>query len=506
MKRTLRVLVAEDSPDDCELLLMELARDYELVHQRVDSRDAMVQALENAAWDLILCDWSMPQFSALEALGLLRERALDVPCIIASGTIGEEVAVEALRNGARDFLIKDQLARLRPAVDRELHETAMRHERNKMRQQLMVSDRLASVGMLAAGLAHEINNPLAAVMSNVEIALHDLRARRGDIGDALEALDDAYAAAGRIRDIMRDLKLFSRGADESRRNLDVTTLVRSALRMAQNEIRHRAMLRVDLGRVPQVEANESRLSQVILNLVLNAAQSISEGRADQNEIRVTTALDEQDRVVISVSDTGCGIAPADHERVFEPFFTTSSTGTGMGLGLSICHHIVADLGGEITLDSAVGRGSTFCVHLPAATRPSPVMIEPVASATATRTGLRILVIDDDAIVARGLERALRDSHDVEVANHAAHALDAIRKGERYDVILCDVMMPGMTGREVYDRIRTGHPGLERRIVLVTGGAFVPRLAEFLESVDNPKLLKPFTEDQVLAAIADAARR
>jgi signal transduction histidine kinase len=499
VKRKLRVLVAEDSEDDYELLLLDLAHEYELVHRRVDTPEAMRSALEES-WDLVLCDWSMPRFSALEALGLMRELEIEAPCIIASGTIGEDVAVEALRNGARDFLVKDQLARLRPAVDRELREAAMRSERNKMRQQLVIADHMASVGMLAGGLAHEVNNPLAAVMSNLEVALLELKADdvTKRVVEIREALTDAYTAAQRIRDIIRDVRVFSRGADDRRAPLDVGSVITSVVRMAHNEIRHRATLVLDLAPVPMVVANEPRLCQVILNLIINAAQSIAEGRADKNQITVGTRLDDRGRVTIEVIDTGCGIPAPLIDRVFTPFYTTRDVGSGTGLGLAICHRIVTDLGGEITVDSRVGHGTTFRVFLPPVASVPAAMARPHAL---TSSRGRILIVDDDAIVARGLARVLREMHEVEVTEHAAEALALIEQGQRFDVILCDLMMPEITGAELHAELTKIAPGQAAAMIFMTGGAFTPAARAFLARVDNPRLDKPFELADLTALIA-----
>ncbi len=490
-KRTLRVLVAEDSPDDCELLLLELARDYQLVSLRVDTREAMAIAVADQEWDLVLSDWSMPGFGALEALRLLREHNIDVPCIVASGTVGEDVAVEALRNGARDFLVKHQLARLLPAIRRELREAELRKERNRMEAQLMVSDRLASVGLLAAGVAHEINNPLAAVMSNVELAMRDLEAPDplAHLDDVIEGLADAYAGAQRIRDIVRDLRIFSRSADESSVIVDVRHVLDSSLRMAHHEIRRRAELRREFVPVPLVRANESRLGQVFLNLIVNAAQSIPDGHPADHAITVR-AYPGNNEVVVEVSDTGAGMSAAVLKQLFTPFFTTKRLGEGMGLGLSICHRIISDLGGTITVASTVGAGSTFCVRLPAlvtVATEAAVAVGPVAPLRRSR----ILIVDDEPSIGRALARALRDSHEVVVLERAADALAAIVAGTRYDVILCDLMMPEMTGDQLHAALVDAAPEQAAVMIFVSGGAVTNSARSFLDAVPNPRLEKPF---------------
>jgi signal transduction histidine kinase len=339
----------------------------------------------------------MPRFSAHGALKVYKDSLVDIPFIIVSGTIGEDIAVEAMRRGARDFLVKGKLARLVPAVERELHETAIRRERDKMHEQLMISDRMASVGVLAAGVAHEVNNPLSAVIGYLELAIDrakDLESDDAALGDLIEDMTAAHESATRIRDIVRDLKLFSRSGEDKRTAVDVEQVLDSTLRMASNEIRHRARLVKSYGSVPPVDANESRLGQVFLNLIVNAAQSMKEGQADSNELRVTTNVASDGRVVVEIADTGAGMPPDVQKRLFTPFFTTKPVGVGTGLGLSICHRIVTGLGGVITVSSNVGEGSVFRVVLPVAQSPvEPRRHHESIAAPAVRRG-RILVVDD----------------------------------------------------------------------------------------------------------------
>ncbi|HWM87823.1 MAG TPA: histidine kinase dimerization/phospho-acceptor domain-containing protein, partial [Kofleriaceae bacterium] len=221
MTQTLRVLLVEDSEDDAELLLRELRRGgHDPRWQRVDTREGLEAALDGEVWDAVFADYSMPRFSAPEAFAMVKARGLDVPFIIVSGTVGEEAAVAAMKSGVHDYLLKDKLARLVPVIERELREAHVRAERRKIQEQLMISDRMASMGTLAAGVAHEINNPLASVMANLELAansLGDLVARYGssnELDGIEEELQDAREGAERIRNIIRDLKIFSRSGED----------------------------------------------------------------------------------------------------------------------------------------------------------------------------------------------------------------------------------------------------------------------------------------------------
>ncbi len=378
-------------------------------------------------------------------------------------------------------------------------------EQRKLQAQLMMSDRLASVGMLAAGVAHEINNPLAALAANVDLALGDLSelgvpATDSKLQQLLAGLRDAQESARRLRQIVRDIKLFSAPEKEKRTKLDVRDVLETTLRMASNEVRHRAKLVRDYEPVPAVEANEARLGQVFLNLVVNSAQAIPEGQAAANEIRVVTKTDDKGRVVVEVRDTGTGIEPEIMNRLFIPFFTTKQPGEGTGLGLSICHRTISALGGHIEVESQPGKGSVFRVLLPslgtAAVRPPPESAPPVVPAV--RRG-RVLVIDDETMIVNAAVRTLQD-HDVATALSGGEALEYLRGGERYDVIICDLMMPQMTGIEVFEEIRQLAPDQAKRIIFLTGGAFTPRARAFLEEVDNECMEKPFEPAGLRAAV------
>lgn len=363
-------------------------------------------------------------------------------------------------------------------------------EEKRLRAQVMVSDRMASVGTLAAGVAHEINNPLAVVVANVEFLLAELESLTGSSPDAYDALRDVKAAADRVRDIVRDMKLFSRAESTGSEPVDVELILDSTARMAHNEIKHRAKLVKRYGGVPLVDANESRLGQVFLNLMVNAAQAIGEGRADANEIELSTRVDERGLVVVEVRDTGAGMPPAVLQKLFTPFFTTKPRGVGTGLGLAICMRIVEELSGQITVESEVGKGTTFRVFLPASVNERVEATPSRVVAPAPRRG-SVLVIDDESMVGASVRRILSGEHDVEVFTDAALAIERIRNGARYDVILCDLMMPVVTGVEFHDALVRLAPDAVPRLVFLTGGAFTAVARDFLEDTKCPSVEKPF---------------
>jgi PAS domain S-box-containing protein len=382
-------------------------------------------------------------------------------------------------------------------------------EDKRLRASLAIADRMASVGTLAAGVAHEINNPLAAIVANTDFAMRGLEGLAGQVrGDALDALSEALRdgadAAERVRQIVRELKLFTRPAEERLGPVDVRRVLESTLRMVWNEVRHRARLVKDYAETPCVDASEGRLGQVFLNLLVNAAQAIPEGNAEKNEIRVSTRTSGND-VVVEISDTGCGIGEEQLEKIFEPFFTTKPAGVGTGLGLSICQGIVAGYRGHIRAESALGRGSRFTVTLPIGTLAEPTTRGSSIPPRMPSRPARILVVDDEAMLLKSAARMLSPPHEVIGVQEAQRALTLIRSGEQFDVILCDLMMPQMTGMELFEELKPLVPDLERRAVLLTGGAFTPGARDFLEQTTCHRLEKPFERNALLAIIRDIAR-
>jgi CheY-like chemotaxis protein len=241
-----------------------------------------------------------------------------------------------------------------------------------------------------------------------------------------------------------------------------------------------------------------------LNLVVNAAQAIPEGAADQNEIRVVTRLDDRGRVVVEVHDTGSGIAEAVLPRIFDPFFTTKPVGVGTGLGLAICHRIVAAAGGQLTVESQVGKGTVFRTTLPALEGDAD-QASPLPAAVAPGRRGRVLVIDDEPLLGTAIRRMLSAEHDVVVVTAARDALALVSRGERYDVLLCDLMMPEVTGMELHAELLRSCPELAEQMVFMTGGAFTSRAREFLDEVRNPRLEKPFDVGTIKALVRSLLR-
>jgi PAS domain S-box-containing protein len=380
----------------------------------------------------------------------------------------------------------------KPSILTLIHDVT---ERRALEARLVQADRLAALGTMAAGVAHEINNPLAYVILNLDWIARKLSEGATDpasIAGMKEMLLEARGGASRVATIVHELRSFSRSDGEARGAVDLAEIVHSAIRIASHEIQPRARVTTLFTPAPPVWANEGRVEQVVLNLLLNAAQAMPEARAATNEIRVSVRADGAGRAILEVADNADGIPSEILPRIFDPFFTTKAPGRGTGLGLSICHGIVSSLGGQITVHSEAKEGTTFRVSLP--TAPPDALEGAPPSDRPPPLGLRgrVLVVDDEVHIANTMRELLAAEHDVVAVTGGGEALGALRSGAEFDVIFCDLMMPGVTGIDLYQRVRDERPGMEGRIIFMTGGAFTPRAAEFLASVDNRRLEKPFS--------------
>lgn len=406
-------------------------------------------------------------------------------------------------------------------------------ERKKMQAKLAETERMVSLGTLAAGVAHEINNPLTFVSSNIEMMMTDL-ARLGaqarslqkrldslqssgisqdeianlrdtasdlldphTFDDLLELASDATQGSTRVHSIVSDLKLFVRSGDEMPAPLHVGPVLETALKITGHELRQRARVEKDIDPSVQIVAPEGRLCQLFVNLLVNAAHAIAAGNPSDNLVKVTCRRHGSD-VVIHIRDSGQGVKPEHLSKLFDPFFTTKPPGVGSGLGLSICRHIVEECGGQITLESQHGKGAEVVVKLPAhevgqplatgLTSPVPTPIPEESSRPGPRG--RVLVIDDEPILCRTLQRALEKEHEVVVVNSGREALAVIARDRRFSAVLCDLMMLDVSGQDVFESVVKLSSELAERFVFITGGATSESATRFLANIDNLTLHKP----------------
>jgi CheY-like chemotaxis protein len=320
----------------------------------------------------------------------------------------------------------------------------------------------------------------------------------------------------RIASIVRDLRTYGQYEDEQPGSVDLPATIESAVSITGHEVRSRARLRQEYGVLPPVLGVATRLEQVFVNLLLNAAHSIAEGRRD-GEI-VITATPGGKEVVLEITDNGVGIDPELLPSIFEPFFTTKPAGEGVGLGLSICRDIVVRWGGRIEATSTLGKGTTLRVTLPVAYEADAIRIapprrapraseppseraEPLSHVRPVDARRRILVIDDEPLTVAMATAALRDAHDVVGVTDPAVGLERILSDQLFEVIVCDLMMPGLTGMDIYECVKRERPGLEQRIIFLTGGPYTQRARAFLESVPNRHLMKPLSVSTLESILA-----
>jgi signal transduction histidine kinase len=358
----LRVLIVEDAEDDALLLVRELRRGgYAVVFERVETEEQMTAALDRQPWDLVLADYALPRFSGPRALALVKGRGLDLPFIIVSGTIGEETAVAAMKAGAHDYLMKGHLARLVPAIQREVGDAEERRQRIAMEQVARRAEKLAALGTLAAGLAHELNNPMTAITGYLAIL------RKGvPSGSAQEEMiDRAQEQAGRVSRIVADLRRFAeQERHASGQRFSLGRAVDQALSLYGDRLRAAGITvtrNVDEP-LPEAEGDPVQIQQMVAHLVENAINAMEHG----GRLDVQLGTVDGDALRLRIADTGAGIPKPIRDRIFDPFFTTKEQAGRAGLGLSVSHSIVEAHHGRIVVESEGGMGAAFTVLLPAA--------------------------------------------------------------------------------------------------------------------------------------------
>jgi PAS domain S-box-containing protein len=434
-------------------------------------------------------------------------RSLEDVCPITRAT---DVSTEAFleRRDGREITIASSCAAIKTAdgtingavlVFREVTVEA------EAQRQLAVAERMASVGTLAAGLAHEINNPLSYVTANVDMALEEVHALRGgsslgQIEEVETMLHDAREGATRVMKIIRELGTYTRAPELEKTNIiDLTAVIEVSIIRAFSPFHHRAHVARSFRAVPLVDVNADWLGRAFDNILVNAGQAFATRDPTKNEIRVGTSTDGRGCAVVTISDNGAGIAPELVTRVFDPFFTTKPIGASTGLGLAASRNIVIALGGDITVESELGRGTTVRVTLPASTTLDAAAPAIESTTASTQRPISVLVVDDERAIGMAIRRVLHD-HDVTVVSAGQAALDLLEGGTTFDLVLCDLMMPSMSGMDFHAALEREHPEMAPKVVFVTGGAFTPEASAFLRRVGNARLQKPF-DPNALRALA-----
>ena len=509
MPKPLNVLLIEDQEDDALLLLRELKRlDYDVAWERVQTQGGLRAALDDRHWDVIVSDFRMPLFSAPEALRTCHERGVEAPFIIVSGTIGEEEAVESMRAGADDFVIKGRLARLGPAIERGLREREERRARRAAEARLGQAQKMEAIGQLAGGVAHDFNNLLGVIQGYGELLLKDLP--RDD--RRWRRVDDILRAATRGAALTRQLLAFSRQQPLEARPVDLNAVVADIERMLQRligeDIRITSALAEGLHRV---KVDPTQIEQVLMNLVINARDAMSGGGRlmletgnvdlDETYTQSHPEVSPGPYVMLAVSDTGHGMDADTLSHVFEPFFSTKAPGSGTGLGLATAYGIVRQSGGHINVYSEPGRGTTFKVLLPRTDEEDVPAVRRPSERPPTGDETLVLVEDEDAL--RIVIHDLLEEGGYTVIDGPSPEA-SLTAAEQHPgpihLIMTDLIMPGMNGREAVARLQAARP--EVRVLYMSGYAGVAAGHQGALEAHHAFIQKPFSLDTLLSKVRE----
>ena len=506
MNEEIKILILEDRAADAELIVRELRRaGMRFTYCRVDTREAFTTALSEFAPEIVLSDYNLPQFSGPEALRLLKQAQSSVPFILITGSLTEEVAVECMKDGAHDYILKTSLTRLPSAVQSALEKVRAIEEKRRAEEalrlseeQLRTSQRLEAVGQLAGGVAHDFNNLLTVISGYSELILNRLT----ESDDNRPKVQEIKRAAERASTLTRQLLAFSRKQVLQPKLFDLNHLVSDMSKMLRRLIGENIEMTTVIGEAVAIKADPGQIEQVLMNLVVNARDAMRNGgrltietaRVEIDEVYASTHLNVQAGryVMLAVTDTGCGIDADTRKHIFEPFFTTKEQGKGTGLGLSTVYGIVKQSGGHIWLYSELGHGTTFKIYLPAATE---METQPAAAPTqgalpgGTET---ILIVEDEPQIRKlAFDCLAYCGYDVLSSSNGVEALQLIERLNRpVALILTDVVMPKLSGRELSERIRAVQPSA--KVLFMSGYTNDSVVNHGILDGDTWFIQKPFT--------------
>jgi len=517
--KPLRVLIVDDSENDAIILLRTLRQaGYQPIYERVWTAPAMQAALQNQEWEIVISDFHMPNFGGFEALALLKQTGSDIPFILVSAVISEETAVAAMKAGAQDYIMKRKMARLVPAIERELSEAKIRQARRvaeealrQSEEKLQQAQKLEAVGRLAGGVAHDFNNILTVVAGYGELARRESRNQEPLHG----YLTEIQQAAARATSLTRQLLTFSRRHPPQLKVIDLNDLLQNLEKML------RRLIGEDLEfstRLPstlwRIQVDPGQIEQVIMNLCVNARDAMPDGgrlTIEALNVPATQPLGfspvgnaPRDYVMVAVTDTGTGMTDAVKARIFEPFFTTKAPGKGTGLGLATCYGIVQQSAGQIHVETKIGQGTTFRLYLPRVTAEltTAVAAPVVAAPLETIRGQTILLVEDEDVIRQLGSLILRqEGYQVLEAADGRAALDvAASCPTTIDLLFTDAILPKLSGRDVADDLTARRPQLK---VIFTSGYTdeVTALAGRTER-SVPFLQKPYTPTALIQKVRE----
>ena len=500
MRSPLRILHLEDDPLDATLVQAALEADgIECDTTCVVSRAAFVSALEAGKVDLVLSDFSLPAFDGLSAAEIVRTRWPAIPLILVSGTLGEELAIDSLKGGATDYVLKERLSRLAPAVRRAMAEVDERVERCRLEAQVIEAQKMEVIGHLAAGVAHDFNNILAVIMGFSELTAAELDPDH----PVQEHVEEILAASQRAAGLTRQLLIFSRKQIVQPVPLDLNKIIADLNKMLRSLIGENVKLHVHYADVrTEIRADPGYIAQVLMNLVVNARDAIHSVGA----ITIATSHVGQE-VLLTVSDTGSGMSEYVKAHLFEAFFTTKGEGKGTGLGLTTCATIVQQSGGRIEVASDAGRGSTFKLYFPALEQ-SPATVAPATLVRPLPRGNETLLVVEDEPSVVHLARAVLQGQGYEVltASNGQDGLNVMREhcGQPVRLVITDVVMPVMSGRVMAEWLHTADPSLK---ILFTSGYPNNESAQSQElAMDADFLPKPYMPASLIRKVREILDR
>lgn len=507
MTTPLRLLQLEDNPIDAELILATLNEGgIPCEASRVDRRETFVAALKKGQIDLILADYSLPGFDGITALALARQLRPDLPFIFVSGTLGEELAIDAMHRGATDYILKQRLGRLVPSLQRAIRELQERQERARVEEalrqsekQLRQAQKMEAVGRLAGGLAHDFNNLLTVIMGHAQVLLGDMPEEH----PYRAKVEEMQKAGDRAATLIRQLLTFSRKQPSTPKVLSVNPLITNFETMMRRLIGEDLDLTLKLAPEDlRITADPAQIEQVLMNLVVNARDAMPKGgkltiETSQIELTRTPMYHVQPPALgtfvrLSVSDTGSGMPTEVLSHIFEPFFTTKEEGKGTGLGLSTVFGIVTQGGGGIDVTSRIGQGSRFDVYFPSVRSNLDQTASDEAPRSSNRGHETILLVEDDAPVRDLVREELKKLgyRVLESKNGLEACLVATQQVGNFQLLLTDVVMPGMNGTELAQHLRIIKPDL--KILFMSG--YADDIGIGAHDRQSDYLQKPFTPE------------
>ena len=511
MKSPLHILHLEDNPNDAALVQSTLeAAGITCATTCVQDREAFVAALEHGDIDLILSDFSLPAFDGLSATEIVRARWPELPVILVSGSLGEELAIDSLKSGATDYVLKGRLSRLVPAVRRAMLEVKTRAERTRLETQLIEAQKREVIGQLAGGVAHDFNNILSVIIGYTTLVASELNSDNR----LQKYLGEIQHASDRAVGLTRQLLVFSSQETVDPVVLDLNAVVQDLARMLRRLIDENIEMTIVPGpQIGRIKADSGHVGQVLMNLVVNARDAMPNGgkltittrnvTLDGDDLRPHPEALPGEYVLLSVTDTGTGMTEEVKARLFEAFFTTKPKGKGTGLGLATCHTIVQQSGGHIAVDSAIGAGTTFRVYFPSVEQTLAVVAKPIQGGVLPRGTETLLVVEDEPAV-RHLARGVLEAQGYEVlsASNGQEALQVVRqhKGAPILLVVTDVIMPLMGGKVMAEWLKTTDPDL--RILFTSGYTGDVLAQQGMQDATVEFLAKPYTPTSLVRKVRE----